>query len=230
MKKLNNYLYITLIITVISSCAKPILKSEAYKKLYKEEPKTVLIMPPINKTTNVEAKEYFHSTLSVPLSNMGYYVIPPFLSMEILKKESAYNSELFLDAPLSNFGDIFGANAVLFTIIHKWNKNVLFAKVTVEIEYILKSTKTNEILYTRRGVIEYSTSSNTGGNSSLMGLAAAAATSAIKTAATDYTMLARKCNSYTLSDLPFGKYSPKYKLDGKERAGKKSFKVSIGSR
>lgn len=229
MKKLNNYLYIIVLATLISSCAKPILKSEAYKKLYKEEPKTVLIMPPINKTTNVEAKEYFHSTLSVPLANMGYYVIPPFLSMEILKKESAYNSELFLTAPLTNFGEIFGANAVLFTIIHKWSKSVLFANVTVEIEYILKSTKTNEVLYTRRGVIEYSTSSNSGGSSSLLSMAASVAASAIKTAATDYTMVARKCNSYTLNDIPVGKYSPKHKLDGTERAGSKSFKVKLNN-
>jgi len=46
-------------------------------------------MPPINKSTNVEAKEYFHSTMNIPIANAGYYVIPPFLSMEILKKESA---------------------------------------------------------------------------------------------------------------------------------------------
>ena len=72
-------------------------------------------MPPINRSTNVEAKEYFHSTLIVPLANQGYYVIPPFLSMEILKRESAYDAELFLNSTLSKFGEVFGADIVLFT-------------------------------------------------------------------------------------------------------------------
>ncbi|MES2727098.1 MAG: GNA1162 family protein [Bacteroidota bacterium] len=221
MRKLNKIISIVVLAALFSSCAKPILKSVAYKKLYSESPKTILIMPPINKSTNVEAKEYFHSTLSVPLVNKGYYVIPPFLSMEILKKESAYNSELFINSPLKQFGDIFGADAVLFTIIHKWSKNALLANVTIEVEYILKSTKTNEVLYTRRGTVQYSASSNS--NNMLVNMA----TSAIKTAATDYTMVARKCNIFTFSDIPAGKYSPKYKVDEKENAGSKTFKANI---
>jgi hypothetical protein len=222
MRNINKSLIAVAIVTLLSSCVTPVLKSVAYKKLYSEAPKTILIMPPINKSTNVEAKEYFHSTLSVPLANQGYYVIPPFLSMEILKKESAYNSELFVGTPLDKFGEIFGADALLFTTIHKWSKNALFASVTVEIEYTLKSTKTNEVLYTRRGTITYDASSNSS-NSMLMNMAV----SAVKTAATDYTMVARKCNAYTLFDLPTGKYHTKYKLDGKENAGAKTFKATV---
>ena len=123
--------------------------------MYDEKPTTILLMPPINKSTNVEAKEYFHSTLMIPLANQGYYVIPPFLSMEILKRESAYDAELFLNSSLSKFGEVFGADIVLFTIIHKWDKS--YGNVKVEVEYILKSTKTNEVLYTRRGTINYNT-------------------------------------------------------------------------
>lgn len=229
MRNTNKILIAIAFVALLSSCVTPVLKSVAYKKLYAESPKTILIMPPINKSTNVEAKEYFHSTLSVPLANQGYYVIPPFLSMEILKKESAYNSELFVGTPLEKFGEIFGADAVLFTTIHKWSKNALFAEVTVDIEYTLKSTKTNNVLYTRRGTIVYDASSSAGKNSSnpLLGLAVSMAASAVKTAATDYTMVARKCNAYTLSDLPTGKYHSKFKIDGKENAGSKTFKATI---
>lgn len=226
MRNTNKSLIAVAFIALLSSCVTPVLKSVAYKKLYSEAPKTILIMPPINKSTNVEAKEYFHSTLSVPLANQGYYVIPPFLSMEILKKESAYNSELFVGNPLDKFGEIFGADAVLFTTIHKWSKNALLADVTVDVEYTLKSTKTNNVLYTRRGTIIYDASVNSGSNSAA-GFATSLIASAIKTAATDYTMVARKCNVYTLSDLPTGKYHTKYKIDGKENAGPKTFRANV---
>ena len=84
MKK--NIVLLVLITIAITSCTttKPILKTVAYKGMYSEKPVSILLMPPINNSTAVDAKEYFHSTLIVPLANAGFYVIPPFLSMEIL--------------------------------------------------------------------------------------------------------------------------------------------------
>src|SRR5690554_6289969 len=151
----------------LSSCTTtaPVTKKVAYKGIYDEKPLSVLLMPPINRSTNVEAKEYFHSTLNIPIANAGFYVIPTFLSMEILKNESAYDAELFLDAPLSKFREVFGADLAAFTIIHKWDKSGFAAKVYVQVEYVIKSTITNEIVYTRTGDVTYdaSISSNAGG-------------------------------------------------------------------
>jgi hypothetical protein len=216
---------------LLTSCSTTtsLTKSAAYKGIYNEKPITILLMPPINKSTEVEAKEYFHSTLNIPIANAGYYVIPPFLSMEILKKESAYDSELFLNNSLNKFGEVFGADLALFTIINKWDKSALAAKVYVEIEYIFKSIKTNEIVYSRKGTITYDASVNTGGSGALGALANIAA-SAINTAVTKYVDVARACNSYTFSDLPAGKYSPLYEHDGNAVAGKKEFKVNLNSK
>jgi hypothetical protein len=221
-------LYFLIAIFILTSCSstKPLKKSQAYSGMYTERPLSVLIMPPINKSTNVEAKEYFHSTLLVPIADRGYYVIPPFLSMEILKKESAYDAELFLNGSVAKFGEVFGADVVLFTIINKWNKSSIGARVTVGVEYIVKSTKTNETLYTRSGEIIYDTSMNTGGSSPYELLFKMAA-SAIKTAATNYTKVAKVCNNYTLIDLPQGKYSPNCMIDSTELAGKAKFTATV---
>lgn len=226
MKKI---IYTIVIITaLISSCTtkSKIPKSTAYEGIYSEKPLSVLLMPPINKSTNVEAKEYFHSTLNIPIANAGYYVIPPFLSMEILKKESAYDAELFLNTSLSKFREVFGADIVVFTIINKWDKSGLAANVKVEVEYIIKSTKTNEVLYNRKGDVTYDASVSTGAGG-LAGLAADIALSAINTAATKYVDVARACNAYTFKDLPAGKYSPNYNNDGEQMSGKKNYKVKL---
>ena len=206
----------------------PLKKSVAYEGMYKETPLTVLLMPPINRSTSVEAKEYFYSTLNIPINNQGYYVLPPFMTMEILKKESAYDSELFLKGPLSKFGEVFGADIVLFTIIEKWDKSAILSTVTVAVEYVVRSTKTGEILYDRKGTVIYDASvrSNAGGAfGALLDIAA----SAINTAATKYVDVGRACNSYTLRDLPSGKYSTMFKLDGESFAGAKDFKVRLNS-
>lgn len=218
----------TLFLTSCTTTA-PITKAHAYEGIYSEKPVSILLMPPINRSTNVEAKEYFHTSLNVPIANAGYYVIPPFLSMEILKKESAYDAELFLEGPLAQFGEVFGADMALFTIIHKWDKSSLAAKVYVDIEYIFKSTTTNEIVYTRRGEVTYNTAVNTGG-SGLAGLVANVAASALNTAIAQYIHVARACNAHTFTDLPKGTYSPAYLQDGQEYAGSKEFKVMLNSK
>ncbi len=167
--------------------------------------------------------------MNVPLSIRGYYVLPTFLTMDILKKESAYDAKLFLNRSLSKFDEIFGADLALFTIIEKWDKSAIGSTVTVSVEYIAKSTKTNEILYSRKGTIVYdaSVSTNAGG---MFGIIADLTLSAINTTATKYVDFGRACNSYKFKDFPDEKYSPTFKLDGEELAGAKDFKVRLNSK
>jgi hypothetical protein len=227
MKK-NNFLLFIALVLVITSCTTtvPVTKLQAYKGMYDEKPLVALIMPPINRSTNIDAKEYFHSTLYTPLADAGYYVIPPFLSMEILKKESAFDAELFIDTPLNKFNEVFGADIAVFTIIHKWDKSSIASKVNVEIEFIIKSTKTNEILYTRRGDIRYDTSISTG-LGGIGGLVANLTLSGLNTLGTKYVDVARVCNYHILKDLPVGNYSLNHNLDGAQLAGLKVFKVNL---
>lgn len=224
---MKRIVFMLIITASLSSCGTTqIAKSVAYKRMYDEKPLTVLLMPPINRSTNVDAKEYFHSTLNIPIANAGFYVIPPFLSMEILKMESAYDSELFLNQPLTKFSEVFGADLAVFTVIDKWDKSGIAANVYVKVEYIIKSTKTNEIVYNRVGDVTYNASVSTGVGGAL-GILADLAVSAINTATTKYVDVARACNAYTFKDIPAGKYSLMYGRDGAQAAGKKEFKVTL---
>ena len=162
--------------------------------------------------------DYFYTSLAQPILEKGYYVLSPFLAMNVLQEESAYDSEMFIDANLKPFNTVFGADAVLFTIINKWQKVTLGNMISVDIEYILKSTKTNEVLFNRKGVITVDTSVSSGGNSAYAALIDMAL-SAVNTALTDKVIAARRCNIYVLQDLPSGVYSPQFGLDQDFRAG-----------
>jgi len=223
MKKIIYILIASLFLNSCGSTGTGVLKSTAYSGIYQEKPLSLLIMPPINRSTDVQAKEFFHTTLNVPIINAGYYVIPPFLSMEILKKESAYDSEMFVDQPLEIFQKVFGADMALFTIINKWDKSSVGSKVMVEVEYVIKSTHTNEVLYSRTGSVIYNTAVRNQNSGLLMNMLL----SAVNTAATKYVDVARACNNYTFSDLPAGKYNLQYGLDGETPAGRKKFTVKL---
>ncbi|MDR0682483.1 MAG: DUF799 domain-containing protein [Dysgonamonadaceae bacterium] len=201
-------------------------KQQTYPNIYSERPLAIAVMPPINNTNNVEAKEFLFLTLAQPLCEKGYYVLPSFLSMEMFKSESAYDADLFINSSVNRFGEILGADAVLFTIVNKWEKMALSSNIYVEIEYRLKSTHTNEILFERKGNIIYDASINSG-SGGLFGALIDMAASAINTALTDHIKVARICNTYTLSDIPAGVYSPDYNTDQMLKAGLKEFRQTV---
>ena len=210
---------------VVASCTTPKTLGEQYPAMYEEKPVTIAIMPPINQTTHAEAKDYFYTTMYLPLCEKGYYVYSPYLTMEMFQQESAYDAENFLEADLSAFRNVLGADAAMFTIIKSWKRSNLGGNLTVDIEYILRSTKTGQTLYTREGKIKLDTSVNGGGGG--LGAIASVIATAINTAATDKVVAGRKCNVFVLSDLPAGKYSELYEKDTNNPAGKKFVKATV---
>ena len=185
-------------------------RESQYAKMYEEKPVTLLVMPPINNSTNVEAKDLLYTSISRPLVEAGYYVISPLLAMDVLKTESAYDAENFFDAPLTAFNNYFGADAVVFSIIDSWAKRGL--GIQTKIRYVIKSAYTNEILFDRSCDLYLDLSIDSQSDSPLIALIDLAA-SAINTAATDHIIAARKANYFIFRDIPRGKYSPDYLLD-----------------
>ena len=209
---MKRILYFIILCCMTASCGmiSTVTRESQYAKMYEEKPITLLVMPPINNSTNVEAKDLLYTSISRPLVEAGYYVISPLLAMDVLKAESAYDSELFFDAPLTTFQNYFGADAVVFSIIDTWAKKG--TGIETKIRYVIKSAYSNEILFDRSCDLHLDLSIDSGANG-LLGALVDLAASAINTAATDHIKAARKANYYILSDIPRGKYSPDYMLD-----------------
>lgn len=213
------------IVASLASCSTPKTLGEQYAGMYEEKPLTIAIMPPINQTVHAEAKDYFYTTMYMPLCEKGYYVYSPYLTMELFQQESAYDAELFLEADLTPFKNVLGADAAMFTIIKDWRRNNIGGVLTVNIEYILRSTKTGQTLYRREGEISVDTSVN-GGSGGFGALVSLVAT-AINTAVTDKVVAGRKCTAFVLSDLPAGRYSPLHEKDSARPAGKSFIKATV---
>ena len=215
MKKIIAFALMAL---MMASCSTPMkTMGEQYPAMYEEKPLTIAIMPPINQTTHAEAKDYFYTTLYLPLCEKGYYVYSPYLTMEMFQQESAYDAEMFVEGDLTPFRNVLGADAAMFTIIKDWRRSQIGGNLSVNIEYILRSTKTGKTLYHREGNIKVDTSIS-GGNGAFGALVGLIAT-AVNTAATDKVIAGRKCTAFVLSDLPSGKYSPVFEKDAQNPAG-----------
>lgn len=224
---MKKYILLAIIPLLLASCSEKITRAMQYPKMYEEKPASIVIMPPINETQHVEAKDYFYTTLYAPLCEKGYYVFSPLLTMELFQSESAYDAEHFIEGDLTQFRNVLGADAAMFTKIKSWKRNNIGGKLTVDVEYILRSTKTGETLYKREGKIKVDTSISGGGGGILGSLINAVGT-AINTAATDKVVAGRRCTVYVLSDMPEGKYSTEfYDKDQDLPAGKPFVKATV---
>lgn len=217
---MKRILYFAILCCMATSCGmlNTVTRESQYAKMYEEKPITLLVMPPINNSANVEAKDLLYTSISRPLVEAGYYVISPLLAMDVLKAESAYDAEMFFDSSLSTFQNYFGVDAVVFSVIDTWTKKGL--GIETKIRYVIKSAHTNETLFDRSCDLYLDLSVNSGSNG-LLGALVDLAASAINTAATDHIIAARKANYYILRDIPRGKYSPEYMQDKEVAAEKK---------
>ena len=224
MKKLFYILSAALLTASCATIAPEITRESQYPRMYEERPLSLLVMPPINNTSFVEAKDLLYTSISKPLAEAGYYVISPFLAMDILRAESAYDAELFVAASLTPFKNYFGADAVVFSEINSWTKRGF--GIDTNIRYFIRSTTSGEIIFDRSCDL-YLDLSVDSGQSGLFAALVELAASAIVTASTEHITAARKANVYIFSDLPRGRYSPDYDRDRGFAASARDIKTTV---
>ncbi len=215
MKKLIYILLGIVIIMVMSACTPTMCtKIAEFPRMYEEKPASILILPPMNESTAADAKEYYSTTIQEPLAFAGYYTIPYPITADILKREGIFDTELLLNTPLIKFKEYFGADAVLFTTIKRWDLSymVLASNLTISVDCKLKSTTTDQTLWKYNGTVFVDLSGgNTGGG--IGGLIAKAIVAAVNTAIADYVPYARQANYRALASMPYGKYHAQHGKD-----------------
>ena len=189
-------------------------KGLEFPKMYDQQPRSILILPPMNESTDAEAKDYYMTTTEMPFALMGYYTFPVEMVSDIMKQEGIYDTELLYNMPLDKFYEYFGADTVLFTNIKKWDVSymVLASSLTVSIEAKIVSTKTSEELWKYTGTVVVDLSGGDTG-AGIAGLIAKAVIAAINTATADYVKYAHQANQRIISTLPAGPYSEQHLKD-----------------
>lgn len=171
-------------------------------KFLSAAPRSILIVPVVNKSVDVTAGDYMLSTITIPLAERGYYVFPINLVKRVLEDEGLADSSLVHSAPTPKLAELFGADAVLYIIIERWDAMymVLTTQVTVALDYQIRDGKTNDVLWQHKETMVYTP--NNGGGGGIGGLVAQAITAAITKAAPNYMPLARQANAKALTKYP----------------------------
>lgn len=206
-----------LFILVMNGCATHPQKQN-YANLRTESPHSILVVPVINRSVEVNASDYLLSTISVPLAERGYYVFPVHLVKRMMEDDGLGDADMVHAGEPQKLGGMFGADAVMYITINRWDARyiVFSTTVTVELKYVLKSASSGQTLWQNSQTVVYQPQ-NSNSNGGLAGLIAQAITAAVEKAAPNYVPLARQANAraiYTKGQgLPAGPYSDLYQKD-----------------
>ncbi len=197
-----------------AACTMPqqVAKGDLYPEMYRDMPKSILVLPAINHTTAADAPNLYSSTVAQPLSNAGFYVFPEEITDRFLANEGLTEGAQLLRVPVRKFKKAFGADAVLYVTINKWDTNyyVVGGNVTVGISYVLKATDTGKTLWRYANTVVMDTSGNSNNDGGLLGAIIA---TAIKTSTQDYVPIASQINYMALNTIPYGRYHQEFGKD-----------------
>ncbi len=115
---------------LFSGCAT--VEPKDYTEFRKSKPHSILVLPPLNESTEIGATYSVLTTTTRPLAELGYYVFPVAIVDQYLKENGLTVPGDMHQAPLSKLHDVFGADAVLYLTVKQYgSKYQVFASNTV---------------------------------------------------------------------------------------------------
>jgi hypothetical protein len=200
-----------LLAAILTGCA---VKPYDYTNYRLHRPRSILVLPPLNESTAVEATWGYLSTVTRPLAERGYYVFPIAVVDQFLKENGLPGAGEMHQVPLDKVVEILGADAVLYLTVEQYGTKyqVLNSATIVAARARLVDSRTGLLLWEGRRVVQHNSS---GGQSNLLGMVIAAAVSQVIHSSTDLAhTVSRTTNAALFSTkdqglLP-GPYHPEY--------------------
>ena len=167
--------------------------------LYRElMPRSILVLPPINESVDVNATYSWLTTASEPIGEKGYYVFPVAIVDEFLKENGLPNPEDMHAAPLDKLDEVFGADAVLYVTVEDYGQKfkLVSSDTVVRARAELVDIKSGQSIWQNR--VNYSRS---GSGSQQGGLLAAIVVAAVEQAGNTINDAAHDATRFANAEL-----------------------------
>ena len=155
--RILNFGYL-LLLPVLAGC---VTRPYDYSNFRAHPPRSVVVLPPLNQSTDIKGSYSCLSTVTRPLAEMGYYVYPVAVVDQFMKENGLPTAGEMHQAPLDKIRDIIGADAVLYLTVKQYgSKYQIIASTTiVTIEGKLVDVKTGLTLWMGTSTFQQSSSS-----------------------------------------------------------------------
>ena len=176
-------------------------------------PRSIVVLPPLNESTDVSGSYSYLSTVSYPLAELGFYVFPVAVVDQLFKENGMPTAGEMHQAPLNKILEIIGADAVLYITLKQYGTKyeVIASVTTVSAQAKLVDTRTGTVLW--EGMLTAQQNSS-GGSGNIIADLVVVAVSQVINKATDHAHdVSRVANAqFATKDhgLLYGPYHPKY--------------------
>ena len=155
-------------------------------------PRSILVLPPLDETPEVNACYGWLSTATRPLAEYGYYVFPVAVVDRMLRENGLPTAGEMHQVSLQKLDEVFGADAVLYVTVTDWGTSykVLTSDTTVSVHAKLVDIKTGSLLWEGRGSV---TQSSSQGNQGLLGMMVSAVVNQVATSVSLTRGTSRTC-------------------------------------
>ncbi len=183
-----------------------------FSAFHAAKPRSILVVPVVNRSLDVDAPNYVLSALPVPLAEKGYYVFPVNTSKVVLEQEGFYEGEKIHEQPPQQLARLFGADAVLYVRINRWDAQfaLITTTVTVDFDYRLVGKDGTELWKEKQQMRYQPDNNNNSGGHPIAILLSQVISAAITRAAPNYMPLTRQANQQVFilgpSAIPDGPY------------------------
>ncbi|CAC9619652.1 putative lipoprotein [uncultured Gammaproteobacteria bacterium] len=197
------------------------VKPYDYTALKKSKPRSIVVIPPKNNSIEVNASYIYLSTLTEPLAEKGYYVLPVAVVDQFLKENGLPTPAEMNNIPLKKIREYMGADAVLYIDIEEFGqKYLVFSSVaTVIAKLKLVDTKTGELLWESTAFAQIGGNSGNSGNpiGILTYLISAAITQVVDNKMPEAS---RRANHFSINAEKIGLLDGPYKIPAKQDINK----------
>ncbi len=190
-----------------------------YANFFAHQPRSILVVPPANKTTAVDAPPVFLTTVSAAFAERGYYIFPVFMVQDILNDLGATDEGAIAAIPPQKLKEVFGTDSILYVTITDWTTQyiVLASNIIVGAEYRLVDASTGDVIWTHKERVAHDGGGGGGGGGLVGALVSAAVKAAVTAATVQYRPVAYQVNNFASMrsghGLPFGPYHPEFQKD-----------------
>jgi hypothetical protein len=205
-------------LALTSACAATRVDYAPYRS---HMPRSILVLPPRNESTNVSAPYVYLSTVTRPLSECGYYVFPVAVIDAFMKDNGLPTPDEMHGVSLSKIKEVIGPDAVLYVTIEDWGQKyvVVSSTTVVKARARLVDVATGSEIWTGT---EHIARGSGGGENGLIGILVSALVNQIVASMSDPTHdVSREATNVMVFDpatgLLFGPHHPKYETDTRGR-------------
>jgi hypothetical protein len=211
------YLGIIVFFTLLTTGCVSMPSAFDYSEFRNSDPRSILILPPTNQSTEVIAPFSVMAQMSAPIAESGFYVFPVALVNQTFQNNGLTVANDIQAVPVAKLYEIFGADAALYIDIQEYGTSyvVISSDTVVTVTAKLVDLKTGNLIW--QGASSASSAESRGNSGGgLVGILVEAAVSQIIETVNDtgFNISAiasnRLLSSETHNGLLHGPRSPKY--------------------